>query len=78
METHYCKIYSGNFLTVQILVTELDKIGIVPIVKDESESARLAGFGTFNQGNQDIYVHNDNYDRAKTIIDTALTEIEAS
>ena len=77
METHYSKIFSGNFLLVQVLVTELEKVGITPIIKDESESARLAGFGTFSQGIQDIHVHEDNIDKARAVIDIAISEMQA-
>jgi len=75
METHYQKIYTGNFLTVQLLVSELEKIDITPIVKDESESARLAGFGTFNQGLQELYVHQDNLENAVKTIEATLTSM---
>ena len=77
METNYNKIYTGNFLLVQLLVSELEKVGINPIIKDEAESARLAGFGTFSQGLQDLYVHDDNVDKAKAVIETAITEMQA-
>lgn len=76
METHYTKIFSGNFLIVQRIVSELKTVGITPIIKDESESARLAGFGTFSQGIQDIHVHADNIDKAKAVIDIAISEME--
>lgn len=77
METHYTKIFSGNFLIVQRIISELEKVAITPIVKDESESARLAGFGTFSQGIQDIYVHEDNIDKARAVIDIAISEMQA-
>ena len=77
METHYQKIYTGNFLTVQLLITELEKINITPIVKDESESARLAGFGTFSQGIQELHVHEDNVDRAVTAIEATLASMQS-
>ena len=77
METHYQKIYTGNFLTVQLLVSELEKLNITPIVKDESESARLAGFGTFTLGLQELYVHNNNLDKAIVTIEAALASMQS-
>jgi len=77
METHYQKIYTGNFLTVQLLVSELEKLNITPIIKDESESARLAGFGTFTQGLQELYVHEDNLDKAVTTIEATLASMQS-
>lgn len=45
MESQYSKVYSGSFIVVQLITQNLEKEGITPIVKDETESARLAGFG---------------------------------
>jgi hypothetical protein len=46
MESNYSKLYTGSFIVVQLITQNLEKQGITPIVKDETESARLAGFGT--------------------------------
>tara|TARA_B100000767_G_C19644325_1_gene483935 strand:+ start:842 stop:1012 length:171 start_codon:yes stop_codon:yes gene_type:complete len=32
---------------------------IIPVIKDKSESARLAGFGTIIPFTQEVFVHND-------------------
>ncbi len=77
METHYTKIYTGNFILVQLMVTKLKDIGISAIVKDESESGRLAGFGASIQGQQELFVHNDELDKAVPIIENLRTEMEA-
>lgn len=77
MDTHYIKLFTGNFLTVQLLVSELEKIGITPIVKDESESARLAGFGHPIQGVQELYVHEDNLDKATRAVEATLSDMKA-
>ena len=77
METHYTKIYTGNFILVQLMITKLDDIGISAIVKDESESGRLAGFGAPIQGQQELYVHNDELEKAIPIIEGVRTEMEA-
>ncbi len=76
METHYSKIYSGNFIIVQRMASLLEAIGISPVIKDESESGRLAGFGSSAQGLQDLFVHNDELDKATPIIKNALAEID--
>ena len=38
------------------------------MVKDESESGRLAGFGSTIQGNQEIYVHADEMEKGQSIV----------
>ena len=67
MNSNYTKIFSGNFIVSQAIVNQLKEIGIVPVVKDESESGRLAGFGSPMQGDQEIYVNADELVKAQTI-----------
>ena len=53
--TEYTKVYYGNFILVSRVKEELEHVGIVPIIKDEGESQRLAGYASMNQGFQDLY-----------------------
>ncbi len=41
--TEYTKVYYGNFILVTRVKDELERLGIIPIIKDEGESQRLAG-----------------------------------
>lgn len=77
MESHYRKIYTGNFIIVQLITTKLEDIGIEPIIKDESESGRLAGFGASIQGQQEVYVHENEVDKALPIVESVKAEMEA-
>lgn len=76
-ETEYTKVYYGNFILVTRLKDELERVGIIPIIKDEGESQRLAGYGSMNQGYQEVYVHNDELDKAVTIVNRVKAEMEA-
>lgn len=76
-ETEYTKVYYGNFILATRLKDELERVGIVPIIKDEGESQRLAGYGSMNQGYQEVYVHNDELDKAIIIVNRIKTEMEA-
>ncbi len=76
MVTHYTKIFTGSFILVQLMVTKLKEIGIEPIIKDESESGRLAGFGASIQGQQELFVHNDELDKAVPIIESVKAELQ--
>ncbi|MCO4821060.1 MAG: DUF2007 domain-containing protein [Flavobacteriaceae bacterium] len=76
METHYTKIYTGSFIIVQFIVSKLGEIGITPVIKDETESGRLAGFGPAIPGHQELFVHNDELDKAVPIVQGALAEME--
>jgi len=76
MESHYIKIFTGNFILVQRITAKLEEVGISAVVKDESESGRLAGFGAPVQGQQEVFVHEDELNKATPIVQSALAEME--
>ena len=75
-DTNYTKLFSGNFIVVQMLRDRLESAGISPIVKDESESGRLAGFGASIQGFQELYVSNEEQVKAKAILKEVNEELK--
>jgi len=76
--SEYTKIYAGNFILVTRVKDELQHVGIVPIIKDESESQRLAGYASMNQGYQELLVHNDELAKATEIVNRVKAEMEAN
>jgi len=76
-ESNYTKIYTGNFIVTQLIVDKLQAVGISAVIKDETESARLGGFGTYNQGLQELYVNNDELDVAVPIVESVTVNIQA-
>lgn len=74
--SEYTKLFAGNFIFVQRLKTELENIGITPIIKDESESGRLAGFGSPIPGHQQVYVSNEEFSKAEEILNNVKSEME--
>tara|TARA_B100000497_G_C7627986_1_gene377363 strand:+ start:599 stop:826 length:228 start_codon:yes stop_codon:yes gene_type:complete len=74
MESNYSKLFAGSFIVAQRIVQNLKEQGISPIVKDETESARLAGFGTSTYGFQELYVHASEIVKAETIVAKTLAE----
>jgi len=68
MESDYIKIYSGNALMGKRIELALLDLGIAPVVKDEGESARLAGFASSMLGNIDIYVNEDEKEKATEVV----------
>jgi len=76
-ESNYIKVFTGNFIITQLMVDKLDAVGISAIIKDESESGRLGGFGTFNQGTQELYVNKDELETAVPIIESITAEMKA-
>lgn len=74
-DTNYTKLFSGNFIMVQMLRDRLESAGITPIIKDESESGRLAGFGASIQGFQELYVSSEEKLKANAILNEVNKEL---
>jgi hypothetical protein len=60
-----------------MLRERLEDAGITPIIKDESESGRLAGFGASIQGFQEVYVSNEEESKANVILNTVNKELKS-
>lgn len=70
MDTNYTRIFVGNTAKAQSIVSRLKDIGIIAVVKDEAESARLAGFASSMLGDAEVFVHNDELEQAEKILDS--------
>ncbi|WP_243641769.1 putative signal transducing protein [Maribacter algicola] len=68
MKSDYIKVFGGNVTQSDCVEQLLKENDISPIVKSESESARLAGFGTPLPHISEIFVHKDEEAQALTII----------
>lgn len=75
-ENNYVKIFSGTFIIVQLVMDRLESVGINAIIKDESESARMAGFGSSFQGFQELYVSKEELDHALPILNAVKSELD--
>ncbi|MDC6390010.1 DUF2007 domain-containing protein [Maribacter sp. PR1] len=74
MNTDYIKVFGGNSAKSNRIEQILKDSGIEPIVKSESESARLAGFGTPLPHISEIYVHRDEEKKALELISNIAWE----
>ena len=72
----YTKLYQGSFIVVQMMQRNLEIQGINPLIKDESESAQLAGFGVSNIGIQQLFVHESEVPNATKIINVTLVQMK--
>ncbi|MFL9838026.1 DUF2007 domain-containing protein [Flavobacterium sp. ST-75] len=61
------KVYSGSEIEVAPVKAVLEEAGINPVVKNNVQSATLAGFGSFGQA-MELYVEAYEADKAKTLI----------
>ncbi|PWH82527.1 hypothetical protein DIS18_09775 [Algibacter marinivivus] len=75
--SNYIRVFTGNFIEVQRIFKALEKVNICAIIKDESESGRLAGFGASIQGLQEIHVHKEELEKATPLVESLTKELEA-
>lgn len=76
-DSNYIKIFTGNFIIVQLITDKLDAIGINAVIKDEAESGRLAGFGAAVPGEQELYVNKDELDAAVEVVESVTSELQS-
>jgi len=72
----YIKIFSGSFIIVQLVMDRLQSAGISAVIKDETESGRLAGFASSIPGFQELYVNRDEVDYAIPIVEEVNAELQ--
>lgn len=77
IDSNYIKVFTGSFIIVQLISDKLNTVGINPVIKDETESGRLAGFGASIQGLQEIYVHEDELNQAVEIVESVTAEFQS-
>jgi len=77
MESHYSKVYTGNFITVQLIAERLRDIGIEPISKDNLQLGLSAMLVDNYDGLIELYVHEDELSKAVPIVQSILAKIEA-
>ena len=73
--TEYIKVFDGTIFMVNRIQGELESIGIIPVIKDEGESQRLGGQGIFMQGYQQIFVNNEELEKAMEIINRIVEDV---
>jgi hypothetical protein len=67
MTDSFSLLYTGSLIDVQRLKGALEENNIFPIIKDETESARLAGFGAPTMMQQ-LWVLATELEKAKTLL----------
>jgi len=67
-DADFVKIFTGNQIDTQLLKTNLEAIGIDPIVKQDSHLGVSAYLVTDYQELMKIYVHKSELERANTVL----------
>jgi len=77
METQYTNIYTGSFIIAQRIQSSLEDVGIEPILKDDYKIGLRAVLVTDYPRLIEVFVHNDELDKAIPIVENTLAEIKA-
>jgi hypothetical protein len=64
----YHKFYTGSSITVNRLVDLLKRENITPLIKDNIESGKLAGFGTSGDS-VELYIQKTDQTKAKEVLE---------
>ena len=70
MATDYIKVFGGNKIEAQRIKLTLQDNNIKAVIKDETESARLAGFGSPLPELIEVFVHKDEEEQSLALITT--------
>ena len=76
METHYTNIYTGSFIIAQLIQTRLEDIGIEPILKDDFKTGLRAVLVTDYPRLIEVFVHNNELDKAVPVVQGILSEMQ--
>ncbi len=74
--TEHIHVFTGTSILVNRLYGLLEAEGIGAVIKDETESGRLAGFGA-PMNAVSLFILNSDIDKAKAIIESFEAEINA-
>lgn len=75
MDIHskHIKLYEGSNITLKALKFALDKANVASIIKNNSNSGRLAGFAV-NDNDNDIFVFEEDAIIAKKVLEQFLAQ----
>lgn len=62
------KIFSGSEILASALRDKIQEVGLTPVVKNNIQSGRLAGFGTYDQA-MEVFIEESDYGKVSKIID---------
>lgn len=69
----YIKIFSGSLIETQHIRQSLQGVGIEPVLKDNASAAMNSGFGAVQPDFQELYVHQDEMEKASKIIQELIS-----
>jgi len=75
--SNYINVFTGDYIIAQRIVASLEKAGIIPVVKDRTDSGLTQLFGSKSAPIQQVLVHKDEVDRVMPIVNKLTSELKA-
>lgn len=75
-ESHYQHLYTGSEVQVMRLLENLKEVNVIPVTRNESESGRLAGFAPSIFNAIQVFVHEDELDKSRAVLDNLQHELD--
>jgi|SaaInl0LU_22_DNA_1037365.scaffolds.fasta_scaffold00624_7 hypothetical protein len=73
-QSAHTRLHVGSFIEIQRLESDLAQVNIPCLIKNNHESARLAGFGAM-QSHVELYIFEKDLETASQILKNLLDEI---
>ncbi|MEL4308490.1 putative signal transducing protein [Joostella sp. CR20] len=71
----YIRVFTGSYIQATLIKSRFEEANISPVIKNDTESGRLAGFGPTVVDQVQVFVHQDEHATALEILDTIKDEI---
>ncbi len=71
-EDRILKVFTANEILINILKDELDTIGVSSLIKNDFQSGVMAGFSGGTPSSVDLYILEDDYQKAEELISEFL------
>jgi hypothetical protein len=72
--SEFARVLTSSLITINRVASILEEKDIPALIKDNTESARLAGFG-ISQNEVDLYVKKSDFEKAKKVIQQFEEEV---
>lgn len=74
-ESHYKKVYAGNFIMAQLIFNKLQDIDINAVLKDDNQTGISAMLAEDYEGLIEVFVHEDEFTKASVVVEQILGDI---
>ena len=72
--SEFARVLTSSLITINRVASILEEKDIPALIKDNTESARLTGFG-ISQNEVDLYVKKSDFEKAKKVIQQFEEEV---